>query len=277
MLDRFCKWHLETRKTLVIATYITGILLITFIVLAFYKQIWTLALNEIGDSLAGMIGSLGFIWLVITVLTQNRELMNQVQELRESKDALKAQSQSLESAEIFTALEYADKKLPEFDARLQEIKKLINDELQNFLLSYISDRPQHINFKPELDICEVWGYFIREDRLEGVNLIYSENDTKENFDYEAYLKLETINRNMGYVISFLDNISVNARDKVKSIISQRVKGYEVSRDIAWYRKWHEILTGIEKPIKIKIYQNNLAPSEVANLVIKLSLERGLDE
>lgn len=277
MFSRFCTWHLETQKPLVIASYLTSIFLITFIGLSIYKKIWNLELNEIGDSLAGMIGSLGFIWLIITVLIQNKELVNQVRELRESKDALKAQSQSLESTEIFTALEYIDKKLPEFDSRLQQIKNIIVDEIQAFLSKYPSDRAEHITFKPKLDICEVWGYFIKEDSLEKVELIYSIDVIKEQFDYEAYLKLETIRRNMGYAIKFLDSLSVNARSEVRSIINTRIESYEASQDIDWYRDWYKTLTGIETSIKTKIYQNNLAPSPMVNFFIKQSLENDFNK
>ena len=84
-----------------------------------------------------MIGSLGFIWLIITVLLQNQDLNNQIKELKESKLALTSQAKSLESAEIFTALEYLDFKLPLFDNRLSEIKEIINNEIKTFLFSCI--------------------------------------------------------------------------------------------------------------------------------------------
>ncbi|WP_313034721.1 hypothetical protein [Acinetobacter sp.] len=277
MFDRFINWHLETKKPLVIACYITFLLMIIFIWISIQKEIWVKDINEIGDSLAGMIGSLGFVWLIITVLIQNQELINQVKELRESKDALKAQSQSLESAELFTALEYLDKKLPEFDQQLEEIKKIINNEIQTFLSNYPSDRMEHISFKPELDICEIWGYFIKEGRLEEISLIYSEDSVKEEFDYTAYLKLETINRNMGYAIKFLDSLTDNARAEIKSLISKRIENYEVSRNIDWYRYWHEILTAIEKPIRSKIARNKLAPSKIANFFIQELVNREEDK
>lgn len=273
MSNRFIKWHSDTQKPLIVACYITFFLILIFIGISIQKQIWTKDINEIGDSLAGMIGSLGFIWLIITVLIQNRELINQVKELRESKDALKAQSQSLESAELFTAFEYLDKKLPEFDQRLTEIKKIIDDEIRAFLSQYPSDRMPHIHVNTKLDICEIWGYFIKKDSLEGIDLIYSEDDVKDEFDYIAYLKLETINRNMGYAIKFLDSLTDNARAEIKSILGKRIENYEASRDIDWYRHWHNILTGIEKPIRSKISKNSLAPSPIANFFIQQMVDR----
>ena len=200
MINKFLNWHKETKLILVIACYGTLALIIVFVGISIQKEIWVKDINEIGDSLSGMIGSLGFIWLIITVLLQNQDLNNQIKELKESKLALTSQAKSLESAEIFTALEYLDIKLPLFDNRLSEIKEIINNEIKTFLELFPSDRPDSVNFKPELDICEIWGYFIVEEKLGNVPLIYTDEYVKQKFSYEAYLKLETIRRNMGYTM-----------------------------------------------------------------------------
>lgn len=269
MINKFLNWHKETKLILVIACYGTLALIIVFVGISIQKEIWVKDINEIGDSLSGMIGSLGFIWLIITVLLQNQDLNNQIKELKESKLALTSQAKSLESAEIFTALEYLDFKLPLFDNRLSEIKEIINNEIKTFLELFPSDRPDSVNFKPELDICEIWGYFIVEEKLGNVPLIYTDEYVKQKFSYEAYLKLETIRRNMGYTIDFLDSLTKNARDDLVPKLNEHIYLYEQYHSIEWYRKWYNILKNIEKPIRRTIAKNKLASSELVNIFIDL--------
>ncbi|WP_291356625.1 hypothetical protein [Acinetobacter sp. UBA3106] len=268
MSNKFINWHKENKKILVMACYGTLVLVVFFVFISFQKEIWNKEINEIGDALSGMIGSLGFIWLIITVLLQNQDLNNQIKELRESKVALASQAKSLESAEIYTALEYIDAKLPSFDGRLAQIKEVINNEIKSFLEKFPSDRRANINFKPDLDICEIWGYFVIEEKLEGIPLVYSDEYVKDTFSYDAYLILETIKRNMGYMINFLDSLTVNARDDLAHILKDHIHSYEQHHSVEWYREWHKILVGIEHPIRRVIAKNNLAPSMIANLFIK---------
>ena len=94
MINKFLNWHKETKLILVIACYGTLALIIVFVGISIQKEIWVKDINEIGDSLSGMIGSLGFIWLIITVLLQNQDLNNQIKELKESKLALTSQAKS---------------------------------------------------------------------------------------------------------------------------------------------------------------------------------------
>ncbi len=48
--------------------------------------------NEIGDTLAGFAGSLAFVWLVVTVLLQSKELREQRVEFEAMADAQRAQA-----------------------------------------------------------------------------------------------------------------------------------------------------------------------------------------
>ncbi len=55
--------------------------------------------NEKGDVLAGLAGSLAFLWIIITVLQQSQELRLQRTELRGTKEALSQQTILLANAE----------------------------------------------------------------------------------------------------------------------------------------------------------------------------------
>ena len=51
--------------------------------------------NEVGDTLAGIAGSLAFLWIIVTVLLQSQELAAQRKELRLTRRAMESQNHVL--------------------------------------------------------------------------------------------------------------------------------------------------------------------------------------
>ncbi|WP_298865230.1 hypothetical protein [uncultured Sulfitobacter sp.] len=56
---------------------------------------WRSTPNEVGDTFAGLFGSLAFVWIIVTVLVQGLELREQRLEIKASREAQEAQAQSL--------------------------------------------------------------------------------------------------------------------------------------------------------------------------------------
>ena len=88
--------------------------------------------NEVGDSLAGFAGALAFVWLIVTVLIQGRELAAQREELEATREELamgrKVQEKQLEAmeaqAEVFRdeqSQRAEDRAQRELDARVRNL------------------------------------------------------------------------------------------------------------------------------------------------------------
>jgi hypothetical protein len=88
--DRLVRW----------ARWLTGGWLALGALVAFLKRdtIPDLALNDIGDAVAGLCAPIAFLWLVVTALLQKSELEAQRSELRQNREALLLQVQQLGSS-----------------------------------------------------------------------------------------------------------------------------------------------------------------------------------
>lgn len=53
--------------------------------------------NEIGDTLAGLAGSLAFLWIIVTVILQSQELREQRKELREQREATQSMADAMDA------------------------------------------------------------------------------------------------------------------------------------------------------------------------------------
>lgn len=82
------------------ARWLTGLWLVLGASIAWSKRetIPGLALNDIGDTLAGFCAPIAFLWLVVTALLQKSELEAQREEIRQNREALLAQVRQLDSS-----------------------------------------------------------------------------------------------------------------------------------------------------------------------------------
>lgn len=78
--------------------------------------------NEKGDTLAGIAGSLAFLWIIVTVLLQANELSLQRQELSQTRSALEKQTQFLSNQDD-------DRRVSNIDAQIDAKLKLLNTKL----------------------------------------------------------------------------------------------------------------------------------------------------
>lgn len=126
--QKFEKWTLEKRfrysqrlwrnldSTIKFAIWITASFLVLIFLFSFasgcpegaecsgskYSYFWSARPNEVGDTLAGVAGSLAFFWLIVTVMLQGKELAAQRKELRLSRQESAKMADALqEQAGVF--------------------------------------------------------------------------------------------------------------------------------------------------------------------------------
>lgn len=241
----FIKLNKDSKKLLLVPTYITFFIIAFALSLASSKGFNELKLNEVGDFFAGFAGVIAFLWIIVTVLLQNRDLNLQYQEIKELKVASESQARSLLSAEVFKALEYVNQQFSQKSIFIEERRTFVDQELKDFMLKYPSDRKPEVHFKAKLDISEVWGYFKKK---EVEKLFLDFEDVKEEFEYEAYLKLQTIIYQIDLALDAIDAMVVNVSPEIEKQIWQSIKATEKQLMIEWYRDFLPILKHLEKSV-----------------------------
>jgi len=268
------KFHKKNPRLITYPTYLSCVVILIFIITANEKNMMSKGMNEIGDSLAGFAGVLAFLWIIVTALLQNRDLKLQYSEIKGMKKANESQARSLKSAEIFKVLEYIDHKIEKLTPYVEECRDRIDSEIQSFVNSYDTGRNPNATFQPEKDIIEIWGYF-RKENVEN-ELLYPLESVRDDFDYEVYLKLETIVRNMGYIHTAIEAFTKNADAEVKNEVIDTITSAEQMLMVHWYREWKPFLEHLEKVVKEAIVQHKIG-SELARTVIEYSLISDADE
>lgn len=263
------RFHRRNSKLIVYPTYITVFIVILFFGTSISKNIFEMPMNEIGDSLAGFAGVLAFLWIIVTVLLQNRDLKLQYEEIKDMKRASESQARSLKSAEIFKALEYIEFKFERISPLIIECRDRVNNEIKQFIESYDTGRNPNAPFEPEKDICEVWGYF-RKQNVKN-EFLYPFESVRDDFDYVAYLKLETISRNMKYALDALDSLGKNADEEIKSDLSSTIETWEQLLQVRWYREWKGCLNHLELVVERAIVEYKIG-NVIARAAIEWSLE-----
>lgn len=268
------KFHKRNPKLITYPTYLSCFVVLIFIITANEKDIMSKGMNEIGDSLAGFAGVLAFLWIIVTALLQNRDLKLQYSEIKGMKKANESQARSLKSAEIFKVLEYIDHKIEKLTPNIEACRERINTEIQNFVNNYDTGRHPNATFQPKKDIMEIWGYFRKEDVKN--ELLYPLESVRNDFDYEAYLKLETIVRNMGYIHTAITAFTKNADEEVKKEVIETITSAEQMLMIDWYREWRPLLEHLEHIVKQAIVQHKIG-NVMARTVIEYSLTSADDK
>lgn len=67
------------------------------------KAFWYAPANEVGDTLAGIAGSLAFLWLIVTVTLQGKELSAQRYELRLTREEIRDQRKATQDMAVSMA------------------------------------------------------------------------------------------------------------------------------------------------------------------------------
>lgn len=116
-----------------------------------YEQFLRLKPSEMGDTIAGLFSGLAFIWIIVTVFMQSRELREQRNEIRHQRVATQAMARAMTSqARIFESEQRQrgeDRYQLEFEAQLSNTKKLVL-EISSYdgFVEWLFDLRDHANF-----------------------------------------------------------------------------------------------------------------------------------
>ncbi|WP_136253682.1 hypothetical protein [Onishia niordana] len=244
--SKFSRFNRGSKKLLLIPSYMTLFVVMVAFFLAISKDFGKLSLNEIGDFFAGFAGVLAFMWIIVTVLLQNRDLNLQYEEIKDMRAASESQARSLLSAEVFKALEYVNQQFAQKASYIEERRDIIDEEIKGFMVQFPSDRSPETPFKARLDISEVWGYF-KKKSVDGLYLDL--DDLKADFDYEAYLKLQTINSQIDLALSSVESMVVNISPEIETQVWENIFATEKQLMIEWYREFFPVLKHLEFSVR----------------------------
>lgn len=118
--------HFIENETIIFGVIFTFIMLIVGSSVFLHKKVYKATGNEIGDFLAGFIGSLALIWAVLTVYIQSRELALQRAELTDIKQANVDQAIGLNRSSTVQAQIYLDKRIEIIQRQVRERYKQLH-------------------------------------------------------------------------------------------------------------------------------------------------------
>lgn len=199
--------------------------------LASSKGLLSKDINEIGDSVAGLSGVLAFLWLIVTVLLQNRDLNLQYNEIKDMRAASESQAQSLESSQIFQTLEYLEVKLENISEYVRQRRNLIIEELENF------SRQNRImyNGNTMLDLVDAMDYFVvnssDKDALE-----FELSNIRNDFTYQSYLRIQAIYLNIEEVVVAYEALMINVPENIKPQVTKYINAHKKSLMVDWCDK-----------------------------------------
>lgn len=101
-----------------VALTIPYLIFLTWIAWIKWEEIPYLAVNEIGDSLAGAFGPIAFLWLILGYLQQQQAIKIQAQELKNSVEQQKELVTDNKKIIDFQISRYYDEKQPKIDLQI---------------------------------------------------------------------------------------------------------------------------------------------------------------
>lgn len=109
-----------------------------------WQAFWDASPNEIGDAIAGVAGTLAFLWIIVTVMIQGSELRLQRRELAMTRRELMAQrkefEKTTETLQAQTDLMVAERELRRFEANSREFQKIVElvlEEIRSGSLGHV--------------------------------------------------------------------------------------------------------------------------------------------
>lgn len=107
-----------------------------------FVETGTLKLNEFGDLLAGVVSAIAVIWLVISAITQQRELSAQREDIEETKRANIIQGEALQAATKIEAIRH----LRELQQARQEYFSTLLTNLRTMLNKNLEKQDPHVAY-----------------------------------------------------------------------------------------------------------------------------------
>lgn len=143
-------------------------------------RLWTFMTsppNEIGDTLAGIAGALAFLWIIVTVQLQSKELKEQREELEQARGEYakmaEAQGEQVKlmtaQAEIFTKEQQQRE-----EARAEQ---LLNEKLRSFIIRLVES--------PSKGLCWAFSNDEIDDEFGGFGEIHGVSLSSEKYENQT--------------------------------------------------------------------------------------------
>ncbi|OAN97634.1 hypothetical protein [Sulfitobacter geojensis] len=130
-------------------------------------RIWSFLVsppNEIGDTLAGIAGALAFLWIIVTVMLQSKELAAQREELRLTRREFRRMAKAQEKQEALHREQYEvlalNSSMQEADNEFEELTQAVRQSLYSMDASWIFETPTG---EHTFDVSEVRLVFKNDD------------------------------------------------------------------------------------------------------------------
>lgn len=243
---------------------ITAIVVVAFVCLSWNKDIWKLALNEIGDSFAGFASCLAFMWLVITVLLQKTELRLQREEVSGLRGATENQANSLEITAMTQARTYLAERQRHFGQRIIEINKESSDQAVEFLRKYAKHPyPEEFHRKQNLAIKYIISAFLKKDVMVRDIKDLKLECIKDDFCWKSAELFEDQIYHMQEVWKIIKPLREYA---VKSKTQSEQTAWEASHQLEWYERYYPLMAHVNSLIREKISMGGIAPDFTTQMI-----------
>lgn len=164
--------------------------------------------NEMGDTFAGLAGTLAFLWIIVTVLMQGHELSLQRQELSETNHSMKMQGFEVTFFQMIRMLTSITSQMDlERRDKIDSIKTSGKDVLRTFL-----QRFRNVYQPAEVDL------YGGEDFEKAYNKFWEQNGHELGHYF----------RTIYNIVKFVDNSDVDNKKFFTNILRAQLSGPETS-------------------------------------------------
>lgn len=247
-----------------IASALTVVVLVAFVILFSVKGVSNLKLNEIGDSLAGPAGLLAFIWLLTTVMLQNHEMAS----LRSSAQT---QANSLDISAQIQLATHLRALQDDYITYVQERNKHCETELARYFSNY-GDYvdPQGLARNQYEAVPWLVSEFMRNDiKYTGSISELVTGNMLEKFEYDAYLTVDVLRSAMRDVA---DVVNVLRKFAKKANMVDEQKAWESSLKLGWYEKRCKMVEKVYSESRVVIAKGGITNEFVTMFMEAYSLE-----
>ncbi len=256
--------HTKTSLLLGIGALLSVLILSAFTYLAYTKNLLSLPINEIGDSLSGFAGFLAFLWLTITVILQSTELRLQREEVSGLKNITEDQANSLKQSTKIQGLSYLRSKQHDSETALANINKETGECVELFLQKFSEfEYAYEFKRKPEAGIEHILAYFINPDAIIEKNQRLDISLLRTDFQYESYVLLQDIMYRMERVWEILSPLREYS---ILVGVQADQKSWEVCLGVDWYEKHYRPVAMVMKWLAEIISRGGIANDFVTSII-----------
>lgn len=239
----------QMRWLLVAAGIATVLTIALFVGIARNKGLADMQMNEIGDAVAGFASFLAFLWLIVTVLLQYSELRLQREEIADLRVASEDQANSLRMTNRVHTLTLLMSRFADAAGSIRIGVGMNAQIIVDFLKEHQGfQHASDFKSKPSMAIPYLLEYFMREEQVEAgaLDRVIESGGVRDDFDYEAYLKIDALIFNMQGAWDVMKPLLVlvaeaGARDEFVA--------WQASLGIKWYPQHYRTLLLLRQELR----------------------------